>query len=59
MPLAMSRAAEIEAVMPPIAVQSIFLSTLSGNGCVGAPMVARRRVGVFFSLIAKNHIEEA
>ncbi len=40
MPLAISRAVVIEAVMPPIAVQSI-LSAPSGDGCVGASIVVQ------------------
>ena len=51
-PLAMSLAAEIDAVMPPIAVQSIFLSALSGVGCVGASSIAQGAAGTFSSLLA-------
>ena len=40
MPLAMSLAAEIDAVMPLIADQSI-LSALLCFGCVGTPIVAK------------------
>ena len=42
-PLAMSRAAAIEVVMPLIADQSIFMSALSGVGCVGATSIAQGR----------------
>lgn len=51
-PLAMSLAAEIDAVMPPIAVQSIFLSALSGVGCVGASSIAQGAAGTFSSPLA-------
>ena len=51
-PLAMSLAAEIDAVMPPIAVQSIFLSALSGVGCVGTSSIAQGAAGTFSSHLA-------
>lgn len=51
-PFAMSRAAEIDPAMPPIAVQSIFLSALSGVGCVGASSIAQGAAGTFSSLLA-------
>ena len=51
-PLAMSRAAEIDAVMPPIAVQSIFLSALPEAGCVGASSIAQGAAGTFSSRLA-------
>lgn len=49
-PLAMSRAAESELVMPLIAVQSIFMSALSGVGCVGASSIAQGRADTLFHI---------
>lgn len=46
-PLAISLAVEIEAVIPPIAVQSIFLSAFPGDGCVGASSISRGTAGTF------------
>lgn len=50
-PLAISRAAEIDVVIALIADQSMFLPALplAINGCVGTPIVAKQGAGTPYS----------